>query len=131
MPKDSYKSEFEIATEEAERRAQVQETTPLLQDNTHDHAHDHSHDHAHIHARIAASGGIESEILEEMYGGGRRASVFTIPKERRVSYDAAEHHLKFANPVSGAMQGKKTSEQIKSPWWMYASQLIKAGLTIA
>jgi len=124
MPRDSYKSEFEIAAEEAERRAHVQETTPLLQDHTHTYLHpndQYGRDHAHVHARITATGGIESEIMEEMYGGGRRASVFTIPKERRVSYDVAAHHPKFSNPVSGAMQGKKSLEQIKSPWWILMS----------
>ena len=107
MPKDSYKSEFEMIAEAAEARREPQETTGLL-----------SEDHARLRANLSAAGITESEIVEA-YGSGRRASVFTIPKDRRVSYDTTEHHPRFRNPVSGAMHGKKSLEQIKSPWWMY------------
>jgi hypothetical protein len=109
MPKDSYKSEFEIAAEAQESHSPPTETTRLLDD-----------DYLRVNAHYAAAGAVESEIIEA-YGSGRRASVFTIPKDRRVSYDtsAAEHHPQVRNPVTGAMQGKKSFEQIKSPWWMY------------
>jgi len=112
MPKDSYKSEFEISHEAAERQAAAttgpHETTALL-----------SEDHARIHTRLSAAGAVESEMVEA-YGSGRRASVFTIPQERRVSYNVTEHqhNPRVRNPVTGAMQGKKSLEQIKSPWWM-------------
>jgi hypothetical protein len=106
MPKDSYKSEFEIHIETAESH-EPQETTGLL-----------SEDHDRIHTRLAAAGAVESEIIEA-YGSGRRASVFTIPKDRRVSYDAAEHH-RTRNPLNGVMLGKKPLQQIKSPYWMYS-----------
>lgn len=102
MPKDSYKSEFEIMAERAEAR-EPQETTGLL-----------SGDHGHFHTHLSPEDAIESEI----FGSARRASVFTIPKDRRVSYDTTEHRVKSRNPVTGAMQGKKSLEQIKSPWWM-------------
>jgi len=104
MPKDSYKSEFELAAEAHE----PQETSALL---THD-------DHLRVHSHPAAPGGIESDFLE-ISGSARRSSVFTIPKSRRGSYDASEHPTKVKNPVSGVMHGKKSLEQIKSPWWMY------------
>ena len=108
MPKDSYKSEFEIHTEAAEaRNNQPHETTGLL-----------SEDHARLRAHLAASEAVESEIIEA-YGSGRRASVFTITKDQRISYDNTEHHPRHMNPVTGAMQGKKSLEQIKSPYWMY------------
>jgi hypothetical protein len=106
MPKDSYKSEFEIAAEAHESNTQPTETTGLLND-----------DHLRVNTHYAAAGALESEIIEA-YGSARRASVFTIPKDRRVSYDATDHHPRFRNPVTGAMQGKKSFEQIKSPWWM-------------
>ena len=109
MPKDSYKSEFEIVAEAQEAaNHEPQETTGLLEDN----------DHQQVTAHYAAAGAVESEIMEA-YGSARRASVFTIPKNRRVSYDAAEHHPRFWNPVTGAMHGKKSLEQIRSPYWMY------------
>lgn len=107
MPKDSYKSEFEILAEAAEARREPRETTGLL-----------SEDHARLRANLSAAGVTEAEILDA-YGSGRRASVFTINKDRRVSYDTTEHHPRFRNPVTGAMQGKKSLEQIESPWWMY------------
>ena len=108
MPKDSYKSEFEIRTEAAQaRNIRPSETTALL-----------TEDHTRLHAHYAASGAVESEIVEA-YASGRRASVFSIPKERRVSYDNADHHSRLNNPVTGVMHGKKSLEQIKSPWWMY------------
>jgi hypothetical protein len=109
MPKDSYKSEFEIAAEAQESHSPPTETTRLLDD-----------DYLRVNDHYAAAGAVESEIIEA-YGSGRRASVFTIPKNRRVSYDtsAAEHHPQVRNPVTGAMHGKKSFEQIKSPWWMY------------
>ena len=112
MPKDSYKSEFEIATErgEAAARREADETTALMSEN-----------HAALHSHLAASEAVESEIIEA-YGSGRRGSVFTLPKDQRASYDHAEHHPKHRNPVTGAMQGKKSLEQIKSPWWMYVPQ---------
>jgi hypothetical protein len=108
MPKTSYKSEFEIAAEATEtQRREPRETTGLL-----------TEDHALFHARLSVAGAVESEIVE-VYGSGRRASVFTIPKDRRVSYDTTEHHHhQSRNPVTGAMHGKKSLEQIKSPWWM-------------
>jgi hypothetical protein len=107
MPEDSYKSEFEIADEARESSSQPRETTGLLDD-----------DHLRLNAHYAAAGAVESEIVEA-YGSARRASVFTIPRDRRVSYDATDHHPHVRNPVTGAMQGKKSFEQIKSPWWMY------------
>jgi len=110
MPKDSYKSEFEIATERAETaRREADERTALL-----------SEDHARLQAQLAGSGVVDSDMLEG-YGSGRRGSVFALPKDRRASYDHTEHHPKHWNPVTGAMQGKKSLEQIKSPWWMYIS----------
>ena len=110
MPKDSYKSEFEIATERAEAaRLEADERTRLL-----------SEEHARVHAHLSPA--LESEIIEA-YGSGRRGSVFTLPRDRRASYDHAEHHPKHRNPVTGAMQGKKSLAQIKSPWWMYVPVL--------
>lgn len=108
MPKDSYKSEFEIHVEAAEaRNSEPRETTGLL-----------SEDHGGLlHPHYSVAGAIESEIVEA-YGSGRRASVFSIPKDRRVSYDVTEHQPRFVNPATGVMQGKKSFEQIKSPWWM-------------
>lgn len=109
MPKDSYKSEFEIAADVAEIRPEPRETTGLL-----------TEDHARLHAHHSPA--VEAELLEA-YGSGRRGSVFTIPKDRRVSYDAAEHHPHIRNPVTGVMQGKGSLEQVKSPWWVYISFL--------
>jgi len=108
MPKDSYKSEFEIAADATESRP-PQETTPLL-----------SEDAIHVHSHPSAAGLIESEIVE-VYGSGRRASVFSVNKDRRASYDATPQHShpQVRNPVTGAMHGKKSLEQVKSPWWMY------------
>jgi hypothetical protein len=104
MPRYSYKSEFEIAVEQQEsNHVEPQETTGLLSED---------------HARYPHYGpAVEAEIAEA-YGSGRRASVFTIPKKRRVSYDNLERHPRFVNPVTGAMQGKKSLEQIRSPYWM-------------
>jgi len=109
MPKDSYKSEFEIATERAEAaaRRETDERTALLSEHP-----------PTFHGHLAVPGSVESELIDG-YGSGRRGSVFTLPKDRRASYDHAEHHPKQRNPVTGAMQGKKSLEQIKSPWWMY------------
>jgi hypothetical protein len=111
MPKDSYKSEFEIHAEAAEAQAEPQETTGLLTEA-----------HAAFHPAASgafAAGAVENEIIEA-YGSGRRASVFAVPKKRRSSYnEAVEHSPRFKNPVTGAMQGKKSLEQIKSPYWMY------------
>ena len=104
MPKDSYKSEFEIMAEAAEARREPRETTGLLSED---------------HARFLSPPGVTETDLLEAYGPGRRGSVFTIPKDRRISYDTTEHHHHIRNPVTGAMQGKKSLEQIKSPWWMY------------
>jgi hypothetical protein len=112
MPNDSYKSEFEIAAEAAERRAQprrVSETTALLGEGE---------GGPYIHSHPAAAGAIESEIVET-FGAARRASVFSIPQNRRVSYDVQPAHPHVRNPVTGIMHGKKPLEQIKSPWWMY------------
>ena len=109
MPRDSYKSEFEIVAEAHEAaRHEPQETTGLLADN----------DHLQVPTHYAAAGAVESEIMEA-YGSARRASVFTIPKDRRVSYDAIDHHPKIRNPVTGAMHGKKSLQQIWSPYWLY------------
>src|ERR1700736_3248980 len=114
MPKDSYKSEFEIAAEAAEASREPQETTGLLSA---------PEDHLRVHPHPAASGAfvagaIDSEIMET-YGSARRASVYVIPKNRRLSYDGIERPIRFENPVTGMMQGKKSLEQIKSPWWMW------------
>ena len=112
MPKDSYKSVFEILAERTEAvHREPRESSPLL-----------SEAYCDNHPHYAAAGAIESDIVEA-YGSARRASVFTIQKDRRVSYDAAEHHPRFRNPVTGAMHGKKSIEQIKSPWWMYSPSL--------
>ena len=70
MPKDSYKSEFEIIVEAAEARREPRETTGLL-----------SEDHARLRANLSAPGA-DTDILEA-YGSGRRGSVFTITKDRR------------------------------------------------
>jgi hypothetical protein len=102
MPKDSYKSEFEISAEASSSRPQ--ETTGLLADDG---------------PHYSAAGAIESEIVET-YGSGRRASVFTVPKDRRQSLDLPEHRHAKRNPVTGAMHGKKALEQIRSPYWMYS-----------
>ena len=115
MPKDSYKSQFEIAAETAEvssSRREPTETTGLLSGVL-----SVPGDHGIIHAHPSPAGAIESEIVEA-YGSGRRASVFSINKDRRSSYDVAEHHPRFLNHVTGAMHGKKSVEQIKSPYWM-------------
>jgi hypothetical protein len=106
MPRYSYKSEFEMVVEQQEsNHIEPQETSGLL-----------SEDHARHHYSAAA----ESEIIEA-YSSARRVSVFTIPKKRRDSYDHinSERNPRFVNPVTGAMQGKKSLEQIKSPYWMY------------
>jgi hypothetical protein len=111
MPRYSYKSEFEIAAEAHEAsNPEPQETTGLLA-ATEEHTR-------HLHSHYGVAGAVESQIVEA-YGSARRASVFTIPKNRRVSYDNAERNTRFVNPVTGAMHGKKSIEQIKSPWWMY------------
>lgn len=111
MPRYSYKSEFEIAAEAHESsNPEPQETTGLLA-ATEEHTR-------HLHSHYGVAGAVESQIVEA-YGSARRASVFTIPKNRRVSYDNAERNTRFVNPVTGAMHGKKSIEQIKSPWWMY------------
>jgi len=113
MPRDSYKSEFEVRAEQAEQRApEPTEHTALLSQSL----------SPQIHSHPAPAGAIESEIVEA-YGSGRRGSVFTIQKDRRNTYDSAvEHHevhYHVSNPVTGAMHGKKSWEQIYSPWWMY------------
>jgi hypothetical protein len=111
MPRYSYKSEFEIAAEAHEsRNAEPQETSRLLAA-----ADEHTQ---HRHSHYGVSGAVESQIVEA-YGSARRASVFTIPKNRRVSYDSVERNTRSINLVTGAMHGKKSLEQIKSPWWMY------------
>lgn len=127
MPWDSYKSEFEVLAEQAEQRVerQADERTALLPPSA---------NHSPImHSHPAAAGAIESEIVEA-YGSGRRGSVFTIPKDRRNTYDAAfEHdrvHPHVANPVTGAMHGKKSWEQIWSPWWMYLPSIETCVLTL-
>jgi hypothetical protein len=106
MPKDTYQSELEIS---AERQAsssneQSDESAGLL-GNPHP-------------SHYSCAGAVEGEIVET-YGSGRRASAFTIPKDRRGSYEAAEHDRLRRNPVVGAMYGKTPFEQIKSPYWMY------------
>lgn len=107
MPKDSYKSMFEIVSERSEQanREPPRETSPLL-----------GEDHTRLHPHFLP-GTMENDLLDT-FGSGRRASVFTIQKDRRVSYDATEHHPKIKNPVTGVMHGKTSLEQIKSPWWM-------------
>ena len=106
MPKDSYKSEFEMHADAAEaRQSQPTETTSLL-----------SEDQAFIHFRASAVDAIESDILEA-YGTARRASVFSMSEDQRASYDAAEHRPRFFNPVTGAMHRKTSIEQIRSPYW--------------
>jgi hypothetical protein len=107
MPKDSYKSEFEVYSEAHAAHHEPDETTGLLADE----------DHQQVTAHYAAAGAVESEIMEA-YGSARRASVFTIPKDRRVSWDATDHHPKIRNPVTGAMHGKKSLQQIRSAYWM-------------
>jgi hypothetical protein len=113
MPKDSYKSAFEMRAEatEAQQRPEPTETTRLLQV---------PEDHSLIHSRPSPAGAIESEIVEA-YGSGRRASVFSLSKDRRASYDSVHtvhHHPRVYNPVTGVLHGKKSLEQIRTPYWM-------------
>jgi hypothetical protein len=114
MPKDSYKSEFEIVAEAADAAGEPQETTSLLSDEQ------LIHHYIPATGEPITSGAVEAREIMETYGSARRASVFTIPKNRWDSYD--EQFPRFKNPVTGAMQGKKSLEQIKSPWWMYLPQ---------
>jgi len=112
MPKDSYKSEFEVLAEAQAAAAhhEPQETTALLESSYLQEAIEHYH----------ATGEVEYDV-PEAFGSARRASVFAIPKDRRVSWDATDHHPKVKNPVTGVMHGKNSLEQIQSPYWVYAS----------
>jgi hypothetical protein len=119
MPRESYKSEFEVLAEEADRHVAERRQQDAADERTALLSPSHS---PIIHSHPAPAGAIESEIVEA-YGSGRRGSAFTIQKDRRVSYDrAVEHHTvhpHVRNPVTGAMHGKKSWQQINSPWWMY------------